>query len=370
MPSDIKNKTGSVVGSGHVPPDEVIFGRSPGMAEVRRRVEKVCGTNVPVLLCGDAGTGKEVIARWIHSRSGYKAGQFIKVNCAAIPGPLLESELFGYEKGAFTGAHVSKPGQVELAAKGTLFLDEIAELDMGLQSKLLHFVQDGSFSHLGGEEEQFVDTRIICATNRDLDTEIATGRFRADLYYRISVLQVRLPRLSERKEDVAVLADHFHALYQKQFAKECEPLGSKLLNHLETLAWPGNVRELSNCIARFVLIGADAFVPAALPQKCKVFSPGSAATNGNLPLKVIAKEAIREMERNLILETLRTHKWNRRKTAEALKISYRALIYKIREAGLGSRRIGIAPAVSGPSRAEPSVASSLVPPRPSPETSR
>jgi two-component system response regulator AtoC len=342
MPPEIKNKAGLLGGSGHVPPDEIVFGRSPVMAEVRRRVEKVCSTNIPVLLCGDAGTGKEVIARWIHGRSSYKAGQFVKVNCAAIPGLLLESELFGYEKGAFTGAHVSKPGQVEHANKGTLFLDEIADLDMGLQSKLMHFVQDGSFSHIGGEAEQFVDTRIICATNRDLDIEIAAGRFRADLYYRISVLQLRLPRLCERREDVAVLADHFRALYQKQFAKECEPLGSKLLNHLETLAWPGNVRELSNCIARFVLIGSDAFVTPGLPPKRKPSHLGSPAPNGNLPLKIIAKEAIREMERNVILETLRKHQWNRRKTAEALKISYRALIYKIRDAGLAPMRTNTA----------------------------
>jgi two-component system response regulator AtoC len=337
-----KIKTGLPGGSGQVPPDEIIFGRSAVMAEVRKRVEKVCGTNVPVLLCGDAGTGKEVIARWMHNRSPYKEGQFVKVNCAAIPGPLLESELFGYEKGAFTGARSSKPGQIERADKGTLFLDEIADLDMGLQSKLLHFVQDGSFSHIGGEAEQFVDTRIICATNRDLDTEIAAGRFRADLYYRVSVLQVRLPRLSERREDVAVLADHFRVLYQKQFAKSCEPLGTKLLSHLEMLEWPGNLRELSNCIARFVLIGPDVFATPTLSPRRKSSYLDSPARNGNLPLKTIAKEATREMERNVILETLRKHQWNRRKTAEALKISYRALIYKIRDAGLMSRRASVA----------------------------
>jgi len=306
------------------------------MSLIRERLEKVCHTNVPVLLCGDAGTGKEMVARWMHCRSPYQEGQFIKVNCAAIPGSLLESELFGYERGAFTGARNSKPGRVELANKGTLFLDEIADLDMSLQTKLSHFVQDGSFSRIGGETEQSVDTRIICATNRDLDREIAAGRFRPDLYYRISVLQVRLPSLGERREDVPMLAEYFRVFYEKQFGKECEPLGSKLLNYLENLNWPGNVRELSNCIARFVLIGQDAFNAQDMPKR-STSDLGSVAPDGNLPLKSIAKEAIREMERNVILEALRTNQWNRRRTAEALKISYRALIYKIRDAGLASR---------------------------------
>jgi len=317
------------------------------MLPVRKRVEKICATDVPVLLCGDAGTGKELLARWMHQRSPYGGGQFVKVNCAAIPGTLLESDLFGYEKGAFTGARATKPGRVELAHKGTLFLDQITDLDLSLQSKLLHFVQDGSFSRIGGETELFVDTRIICATTRNLQSEIAAGRFRADLYYRISVFQVQLPGLRERREDVPQLVEYFHALYQKQFAKECQPLDSKLLNYLQNLNWPGNVRELSNCVARYVLIGQDAFSGQDVPQKRKaVYISGS---NGNIALKSIAKEAIREMERNVIIETLRTHQWNRRKTAEALKISYRALIYKIRDAGLGSRQIGLPQTAPAPS---------------------
>jgi len=306
------------------------------MLVVHKRVEKICHTNVPVLLCGDSGTGKEMIARWMHCRSPYKEGQFVKVSCAAIPGSLLESELFGYEKGAFTGAHASKPGRVELADKGTLFLHEIADLDMGLQSKLLQFVQDGTFSRIGGESEKCVEARIICSTNRNLEQEIAARRFRADLYYRINVFQIRLPRLSERREDVPAMAQYFRALYRRQFAKECDPLGPETLNYLENLNWPGNVRELSNCIARFVLIGRDAFIPQDLPQKCK--ASGNAVHNGNLPVGSIAKDAVREMERNLILQALETNQWNRRRAAEALKISYRALIYKIRDAGLVSGR--------------------------------
>jgi two-component system response regulator AtoC len=341
MPPATKNKSELMGGSSYVPPDEIVFGRSSVMAAVHKRVEKICHTNVPVLLCGDAGTGKEIVARWMHCRSPYKAGQFVKVNCAAIPGSLLESELFGYEKGAFTGAHTEKPGRVELAEKGTLFLDEIADLDMGLQSKLLHFVQDGTFSRIGGEAERFVEARIICSTNRNLEREIEAGRFRADLYYRISVFQIKLPKLSERKEDVTVLAEYFRTFYQRQFAKECGLLGPEILSYLENSPWPGNVRELSNCIARYVLIGQDAFAIQDFARKRAVSSAADSTATPSLPLRNVAKEAIRELERSVILEALRTNQWNRRKTAQALKISYRALIYKIRDAGLVSRRSGL-----------------------------
>jgi transcriptional regulator with GAF, ATPase, and Fis domain len=337
MPPAIKNMSELTGGSRQMPPDELVFGRSSQMSVIQKRVEKICHTDVPVLLCGDAGTGKEIVARWMHCRSPYRDGQFVKVNCAAIPGLLLESELFGYEKGAFTGAHVAMPGRVELADKGTLFLDEISDLDITLQSKLLHFVQDGTFSRIGGESEKFVETRIMCSTNRDLEREIEGGRFRADLYYRISVFQIKLPKLAQRREDVPALAQYFRTLYQRQFAKECDPLGSEMLNYLENLSWPGNVRELSNCIARYVLIGRDAFAIQDFPknpQKRSVSQADDSACGRGLPLRTIAKEAIRELERNVILEVLRSHQWNRRKAAQALKISYRALIYKIRSAGL------------------------------------
>lgn len=316
-----------------LPPDDVLFGRSAVMVEVRQRAEKVCHTNIPVLLFGDGGTGKESLARWIHSRSPYRDGKFVKVNCAAIPGTLLESELFGYEKGAFTGAHGSKPGRVELADNGTLFLDEIADLDMGLQSKLLQFLQDGCFSRIGDQCEKRVNARVICATNKDLQVEIGQGRFRADLFYRINVVRMRLPKLRERREDIPVLAEYFRAHYEKQFGKPTASLGAEMLHYLQNLQWPGNVRELSNGIARYVLIGPEAAIVQEPPRKRSVMSG-----TGPMPLKKIAKEAIREMERDVILEALRSNQWNRRKTAQALKISYRALIYKIRDAGLISRR--------------------------------
>jgi two-component system response regulator AtoC len=293
------------------------------------------------LITGEGGTGKEMLARWIHSRSNYSNGEFVKVNCAAVPGTLLESELFGYEKGAFTGAQSSKPGRVELAHNGTLFLDEIADLEMGLQSKLLHFLQDGTFSRIGDEASRSVNTRVICTTNRDLEKDILTGQFRADLFYRINVFQLKLPRLRDRREDIPLLSEYFRAQYEKQFSKESAVFEPHLLNYLKNLDWPGNLRELSNGIARYVLIGPEA---AVVQESTRRRTPGTqsfAHEPNGVPLKRIAKEAIRDMERNLILEALRANQWNRRKAAVALKISYRALIYKIRDAGLLSRRQGM-----------------------------
>ncbi len=317
-----------------LPPDEVVFGRSTKMMELRHRAVKVCGANVAVLLQGEGGTGKEVLARWIHKHSSYCSGQFVKVSCAAIPGTLLESELFGFEKGAFTGAHAMKPGRVELAHQGTLFLDEIAELDLGLQSKLLHFLQDGRFSRIGDETERVVETRLICATNKDLEQEITLGRFRADLYYRINVVCLKLPRLRERGEDIPLLVEYFLSQFQKKFEKKAEPLTKGMMQYLQNLAWPGNIRELSNGIARYVLIGPE----ASIPQEPILGQPGTTSANhlaaGAIPLKQIAREAIREREKSYILQALQSNQWNRRRTAKALKISYRALIYKIRNVGL------------------------------------
>jgi two-component system, NtrC family, response regulator AtoC len=321
-----------------VPPDHVLFGRSPAMSEVRLRAEKICNTNVPILLCGDGGTGKEAMARWIHARSNFGQGQFVKVNCAAIPGQLLESELFGYEAGAFTGAHSAKPGRVELAHNGTLFLDEIADLEPGLQSKILHFLQDGRFSRIGDHSERTANVRVICATNKDLEQEIAAGNFRSDLFYRINVVRFRLPRLRERKEDIPMLAEYFRELHEKHFAMESKPLSEEMVEYLQNAAWPGNVRELSNGMARHVLVGPEEAFGPTLASHRAVLRSQIKAVAGEVPLKHIAKAAVRDLERNVILDSLRAHQWNRRKTAAALKISYRALIYKIREAGLTSRR--------------------------------
>ena len=326
-----------------LPPDDVLFGRSTTMQDVRQLATRICGTNVPVLLNGSGGTGKEVLARWIHKHSPWSEGTFVKVNCAAIPGLLLESELFGYEKGAFTGAHATKPGRVELAHHGTLFFDEIADLPLGLQSKILQFLQDGRFSRIGDEWERTVETRLICATSKDLAKEIEEGRFRADLFYRVNVVRIRLPRLRERCEDIPALAEYFRAQYQEKFTKESQPLSADILRYLQKLDWPGNIRELSNGIARHVLIGTEAAIGEELVARRPDRARGKYGEAGAVPLKQIAKEAVREREKNFILEALRANRWNRRKTAQALKISYRALIYKIHNSGLLAGRAGNLP---------------------------
>ena len=320
------------------PPEPVLFGHSRAMAEVRIRAQKICRLNIPVLLCGEGGTGKEVLARWIHANSQYASGEFVKVNCAAIPGALLESELFGYEKGAFTGANQSKPGRVEMAVRGTLFLDEIGDLDLNLQSKLLHFLQDGTFSRLGDQSERKVDTRLLCATNRDLGEETEMGRFRQDLYYRIHVFSLKLPPLRERREDVPILVEFFRNHFVKQFDMKADPLRVEMIEYLQNLRWKGNIRELSNCVARYVLIGPEAVIQPELQHRQSRVALAGGAESAPVKLKGLVGDAIKEMERNVIFETLRANRWNRRKTAQALKISYRSLINKIRDAGLVSRR--------------------------------
>jgi two-component system, NtrC family, response regulator AtoC len=317
-----------------LPPEEVLFGRSEAMKEVRKRATKIARTNIPVLLCGPKGSGKEVLARWIHNHSGVATGEFVKVNCAAIPGTLLESELFGFEKGAFTGAHATKPGRVELAHNGTLFLDGIADLDLASQSKLLQFLQDGRFSRIGDELERGVDTRLMCATDKDLEDEIAKGKFRADLYYRINVVCLKLPALRDRREDIPMMAEYFLGRCQHQFQAQAEPLTMETLHYMQCLEWPGNIRELSNGIARHVVIGPEASILEDSTRPASPSTPRAPSKNGIVPLKSLCKEAIRASERNIILEALRANRWNRRKAAQELKISYRLLIYKIRDAGL------------------------------------
>ncbi|MGH9708917.1 MAG: sigma 54-interacting transcriptional regulator, partial [Candidatus Acidiferrales bacterium] len=213
-----------------MPPDEVVFGRSEVMRVVRQKLDKVAGANIPVLIEGESGTGKEIIAKLIHTRSPWETGPFVKVNCPAIPGTLVESELFGYEKGAFTGANGTKPGRVESAQNGTLFLDEIAELDMGLQAKLLQLLQDGQFCPIGAQEDKRVDVRVVCATNRNLEEEIEQGSFRQDLYYRINVVNIHVPSLRERVVDIPVICDFLRQVYSEKFNRVTHPLSARRLD--------------------------------------------------------------------------------------------------------------------------------------------
>jgi two-component system response regulator AtoC len=332
-----REANGTLQGMDTLPPEEVIFGRSAAMDFVRKRARKVAPANVPLLIQGEGGTGKEVLARWIHGISAVSGGEFVKVNCAAIPRTLLESELFGYEKGAFTGATRSRPGRLELADNGTLFLDEISDLDLELQSKLLHFLQDGRFCPIGSNIERSVNARLICTSHKDLAEQIHAGKFRADLFYRINVVQLRLPPLRERREDIPALAEYLRAKHMKQFEKDCESFRAETILFLQNMNWPGNLRELSNGIARYVLIGPEASVSHGPSQKPFHAASIPSPELGAIPLKRIAKEAVRKMERSVIVAALKANHWNRRKTAQELKISYRALIYKIRSARLTDR---------------------------------
>jgi two-component system response regulator AtoC len=324
-----------------LPPDHVYFGPSETMQAVRRKVERSAGLNIPILILGESGTGKEILARFVHQRSPWKDGAFVKVNCPAIPSTLIESELFGFQKGAFTGAHAAKPGRIETAQGGTLFLDEIAEIDSSLQAKLLHVLQDGHFTRIGDHEERRMDARVICATNRALQKEIATGAFRADLFYRINVITITLPPLRERRDDIPYLAEYLRLQFSQRFRHDSAQLSRSGIQALQEREWPGNIRELENCIARYVILGnEESFHTESAHGDTKAPLHVSYELNedGNIPLKRIAQQVTRRMERDVILKVLQANQWNRRKAAEVLKISYRALLYKVRQAGLPSKR--------------------------------
>jgi two-component system, NtrC family, response regulator AtoC len=324
-----------------LPPDEVIFGQSEGMRIIRQRVERLAAANIPVLIQGESGTGKELIARLVHQHSPWAAGPLVKVNCPAIPGTLLESELFGYEKGAFTGANGSKPGRVEMAHRGTLFLDEISELEPGLQAKLLQLLQDGQFCRIGAQEDKKVEVRVVCATNRELEREIETGTFRADLFYRINVVNLRLPRLRDRSHDIPILVNYFLAHYNEKFNCRAPIPSTQTMSLLERYHWPGNIRELENLVKRYVILGSEeAITSELLSHHEERFDPEIPTSDAPIALKKVTRQAVRELERRIIFNVLQANNWNRKKAARSLNISYRALLYKIQEAGLSSNRRG------------------------------
>jgi two-component system response regulator AtoC len=332
-----------------LPAAGIIFGRTPAINAIRQKAEKVAQANVPVLVLGESGTGKELVARFIHRCSPWRSGPFVKVSCPAIPGTLLESELFGYEKGAFTGAYGTKPGRVELASRGSLFLDEIAELDKGLQAKLLQLLQDGQFCRIGAREDTTAEVRVLCATNHNLEEEIQAGVFRQDLFFRINVVSLRLPPLRERIEDLEDLVNYMLSSYQKGYGRRVPPLSRQLLRLMQNYHWPGNIRELENLIKRYVILGVEEAISGELvkraisdrdPFTCPVVA------DEPISLKKATREAVQELERRIILKTLAANGWNRRRAARALSISYRALLYKIRQAGLSPKRAGHPPETS------------------------
>ncbi len=321
--------------NGAMPPEAVIFGQSHRMKSIRSRIEKIAGANVPVLIQGESGTGKDIIARLVHHLSPWESGPFVKVNCPAIPGTLIESELFGYEKGAFTGALSSKPGRVEMAHRGTLFLDEISEMEMGLQSKLLQLLQDGQFCRIGAQDDKKVEARVVCATNRVLENEVENGRFRQDLFYRINVINIHVPPLRERAMDIPVIVEYFLHIYNDKYNCHASMLSSPMLQRMQHYHWPGNIRELENLMRRYVILGSEDAITAEMSSReVRSGNDLDIPLTGPISLKKVTRQAVRDLERRVILRVLESNSWNRKKAAKALNISYRALLYKIRDAGL------------------------------------
>lgn len=328
---------GSVISTGSItlPPESVIFGLSAAMQSVRDKIERVKGNNLPVLIQGESGTGKEIIARFLHERSPWGDGPLVKVSCPAIPSTLMESELFGYERGAFTGAYGTKPGRVELAHHGTLFLDEIGDLDLSLQSKLLQVLQDGQFSRIGSQRDKRVDVRVVCATNRQLSKEIAAGTFRQDLYYRINVVPLQLPPLRSRREDIPALAAYLLALHCEGLKTRAKPLSASLVSLFTLYDWPGNIRQLENLIKRYVILGTeDAITDDLLTDASDGIPPAWLPGDGAASLKELTQQAVAACERAAILKALQMHQWNQREAAKSLCVSYRTLLYKMRDAGI------------------------------------
>jgi two-component system response regulator AtoC len=342
---------------------------SAAMDQVWALVHRVADTDVPVLLIGESGVGKDVVARGLHAASHRSARPFVKINCAALPGELLESELFGHEKGAFTGAHAEKPGKFELAHQGTIFLDEIGEMDPRLQAKLLQVLQDEEFYRVGGKRALRVDARVVVATNRDLESAIETGTFREDLFYRLNVVTIRVPPLRERKEDIVPLVKYFVEKYRRRYKGGLDRVPDDVMTRFHQYDWPGNVRELENLVRRLVVlkdpemvlgelvpgragmagptpvvgaptaiahssgqnVAVNAAVPAHPAYRGDVPATLHAPLPDDAPLKEVGRRAARIAEREAIIRALMRTGWNKRKAALRLQISYKALLYKIKD---------------------------------------
>jgi two-component system, NtrC family, response regulator AtoC len=319
----------------------VLFGQTEEMLRIRQTVERVAAIRVPVLLEGESGTGKEILATYLHQISPWNEQPFVKVNCAAIPGSLLESELFGYEKGSFTGAYTSRAGKFEQANNGSMLLDEIADIDSGLQAKMLQVLQDGCFSRIGDLEERRADVRIMCITNRDIQAEIQSGRFREDLYYRINVVNIQMPALRRRLEDLPIMVDYFLRLYGERFGRKVQPLSASVMDRFRQYHWPGNIRELENYLKRYVILESPESILSEIEERRADSNNDSGfqlPAVSDFSLKKYSKLASQKAERFLILEALKNTRWNRKRAAELLGISYRALLYKIKEAGLPQKK--------------------------------
>jgi len=310
-----------------------LFDGHPRMREIRSIIDSIADTDTTVLISGESGVGKGLVARAVHAASTRRNGPFVKVNCAAIPHGLLESELFGHEKGAFTGAHRTKPGQFEYANKGTICLDEIGELPLSLQAKLLHVLQDFRFSRVGGHAPIHVDARVIAATNRNLEDAIRRGEFREDLYYRLNVVEIRVPPLRERREEIPLLANWFLAKFNAQYGRQ-KQLPPETLSRLREYPWAGNIRELENAIRRLVVLrdGEQALQAMVTRDRSSLVETSRPMITESL--REIARRGAREAERKALAEVLERVNWNRAEASRILRVSYKTLLTKIGDCGL------------------------------------
>jgi DNA-binding NtrC family response regulator len=307
------------------------------MREIESQCVLVARTNIPVLILGESGTGKEIAALFIHKMSARREQSFLKVNCAAMPLDLLESELFGYEQGAFTGAVKSKPGKFEICDHGTIFLDEIGEMPAALQAKLLQVLQDGSFSRLGGRSSIRVDVRVIAATNINIKSAIAKKQFREDLYYRLNGFELTIPPLRERRDEIPILANYFMRRNCSKFGRDWQPLSVSMMQALINHSWPGNVRELENKIKRYLVLEDERAIINELTSLPDAES--MPLGNSNSGLKHIVRGVKGNAESVVIAQTLEEHHWNRSAAARELQISYKALLYKIKQYNLVQQNI-------------------------------
>jgi two-component system, NtrC family, response regulator AtoC len=331
----------------------VLIGQSDEIRAIKQKIQIVSTKDITVLITGETGTGKELIARSIHYHSLRSKGPLVKVTCGALPDELLESEVFGFQKGAFTGAHRDKPGRLELAHEGTLFIDEIGDLSLSLQAKFLQVLEDKAFSRLGGVYEKAVDARVVAATNSDLQKKVRQGEFREDLYYRLNVINIKAPALRERKQDIPLLIHYFLNKYCLELRKELLDVPVRVAKHFTAYHWPGNVRELENMVRRAVALRDWSFIFREMALE--IPKPKSGASDveraGPLPawedekirqlirqkdfsLKKVSSDYVAEAEKNAILEALAKTHWNRKRAAEVLGVSYKTLLTRIEAFGL------------------------------------
>ena len=342
LPQQLSSSTFVEVGE-MMPREKGIFIYASGrMHRVKEIIDQVANTDITVLIQGESGVGKEVVARSIHLNSNRRDKPFVKVNCAALPEELLESELFGYEKGAFTGAYRKKPGKFELANGGTIFLDEIAEISSSLQAKLLQVLQDREFSRLGGKKDIRVDVRVLAATNKNIEDAVKSGRFREDLYYRLNVVNMTVPPLRERREEIPVFVEYFLSKFSEKYQKRADPLPDTLMKAFLSHNWMGNVRELENLVQRYVVLGNEEEIIAQINLLDKKEIPND-KNDGSLPvmkppsLKDVHRDAVRKAETEVIYKAMERANWNGKKAAVMLNVSYKSLLNKVKEYGVNRR---------------------------------